>query len=94
MFCRSDGRHLSDSTPNRVLDRALVKAGLPHIRFHSLRHSWAVAHIRAGTDIKTLAHLGRWSSTQTLLETYAHVMPAIGGDAVKNLDRLIGGSEE
>ena len=30
-----------------------------------------VAHLRAGTDPKTLAHLGRWNSTTTLLETYS-----------------------
>ena len=93
VFCRSDGSPLSDTTPNRVLARALAYAGLPSIRFHDLRHSWVVAHLRAGTDIKTLARLGRWSSTTTLLETYAHVIPSIGGDAVQRLDRLVNGQE-
>jgi integrase len=88
VFCRSDGRHLSDSTPNRILRQALEKAGLPHVRFHDLRHSWAVAHLKAGTDIKTLAHLGRWSSTQTLLDTYSHVI-GIGGDAVRRFDEFM-----
>jgi len=87
VFCKSDGRPLSDSTPNRILRQALEKAGLPHIRFHDLRHSWAVAHIQAGTDLKTLAHLGRWSSTQTLLDTYSHVI-GMGGDAVKRFDEF------
>ncbi|KAF0209032.1 MAG: integrase family [Actinobacteria bacterium] len=93
VFCKSDGSPLSDATPNRILARALIKAGLPTIRFHDLRHSWAVAHLRTGTDIKTLAYLGRWSSTATLLETYAHVLPAIGGDAVDRLDRMISRQE-
>lgn len=87
VFCKSDGRPLSDATPNRVLSRALEKAGLPHIRFHDLRHSWAVAHIQAGTDLKTLAHLGRWSSPESLLQTYSHVI-GIGGDAVKRFDEF------
>lgn len=91
VFCRADGSPLSDSTPNRVLDRALVAAHLPRIRFHDLRHSWAVAHLRAGTDIKTLAALGRWSSPTVLLETYAHVIPTMGGDAVRRFDRLLDG---
>ncbi len=88
VFCKSDGRPLSDAAPNRVLNRALEKAGLPHIAFHGLRHSWAVAHLKAGTDIKTLAHLGRWSSTQTLLDTYSHVI-GIGGDAVRRFDEFM-----
>lgn len=76
---------LSDATPNRVLDRALKAAYLPPMRFHDLRHSWAVAHLRAGTDIKTLAHLGRWASPATLISTYAHVI-GVGGDAVRAFD--------
>ena len=94
VFCKSDGSPLADTTPNRVLAKALSQAGLPSIRFHGLRHSWAVAHLRAGTDIKTLAHLGRWASTASLLETYAHVLDPIGGDAVRRLDRLVNDREE
>lgn len=88
VFCKSDGGPLSDSTLGRVLDRALEAAGLPHIRFHDLRHSWAVAHIQAGTDLRTLSHLGRWASPQSLLETYAHVI-GIGGDAVRRFDEFM-----
>lgn len=93
VFCRSDGRHLADSTPNRILRQALEKAGLPQIRFHDLRHSWAVGHIQAGTDLRTLAALGRWSSPQTLLDTYAHVI-GLGGDAVKRFDEFMSTKED
>jgi integrase len=89
IFCRRDGSPLPDSLPNRILARALEEAGLQPIRWHDLRHSWVVAHLQAGTDIPTLQRLGRWSSPETLLRTYAHVLPAAGGDAVANLDRMI-----
>lgn len=88
VFCRRDGRHLSDATPNRVLERALVAAHLPNIRFHDLRASWTVAHLRAGTDLKTLAHLGRWSDPSTLVSTYSRVV-GIGGDAVRNFEESL-----
>ena len=58
VFSKRDGSPLADATPNRVLERALVAAHFPRVRFHDLRHSWAVAHLRAGTDIKTLTALG------------------------------------
>lgn len=87
MFSKADGRPVADSTPGRILARSLSAAGLPHIRFHDLRGSWTVAHLKAGTDLKTLARLGRWSSEQTLLSRYAHVI-GIGGDAVKRFDEL------
>lgn len=89
VFCRSDGLPLSDATPNRVLSTALKRAGLPHIRFHDLRSSWAIAHLQAGTDIKTLTALGRWSSPTTLLETYAAFIPSVGSDAVRKVDAMI-----
>jgi len=41
-----------------------------------------VAHLAAGTDIPTLQRLGRWKSADVLLSTYAHMLPAAGGDAV------------
>lgn len=92
VFCKPDGSPLSDAALGRALSRALAAAGLPHVRFHDLRHSWATAHIQAGTDLRTLAHLGRWSSPQTLLDTYSHVI-GIGGDAVKRFDKFMSDGE-
>lgn len=92
LFCRRDGSPISDSTPARILNRALVAAHLPSMRFHDLRHSWAVAHLRAGTDVRTLAALGRWSSPSTLVETYSHVI-GIGGDAVRRFDEFMSTTE-
>ena len=89
VFSNADGSPMWKSAPNGILARVLDVAGLPPCRYHDLRHSWAVAHLKAGTDIKTLAALGRWSSPTTLLETYAHVLDPMGGEAVRNLDRLL-----
>lgn len=93
LFSKRDGSPLSDSTPNRILERALVAAHLPSIRFHDLRRSWCIAHLQAGTDVRTLMTLGRWSSSQTLLETYAAYIPPAGGEAVRKLDRLVNDQE-
>ena len=54
---------------NRVLDRA----GLPRIRFHDLRHTFATMALQNGVDVKTLSNiLGHFSAGFTL-DTYAHV---------------------
>jgi len=90
VFCRSDGSPLPDSLPNRILKKALDTAGLPQVSWHEFgRHSWVVAHLQAGTDIPTLQRLGRWKTADVLLSTYAHVLPASGGDAVRRLDELM-----
>lgn len=51
---------------------AAIKAGMPHLRFHDLRHSAASAMINAGVDLYTVgAVLGHKSSQST--QRYAHL---------------------
>ena len=46
---------------------------MPDVRFHDLRHSYAVAAIRAGDDIKTVqGNLGHATAAFTLA-VYGHV---------------------
>lgn len=90
IFCRRDGSPLPDGLPNRILAKALEAAGLPSVTWHEMgRHSWVMAHLAAGTDIPTLQRLGRWKSADVLMSTYAHILPAAGGDAVRRLDELL-----
>lgn len=90
VFCRRDGRPLPSHLPNVVLAKALEAAGLPSVSWHEMsRHSWVVAHLQSGTDIPTLQRLGRWKTADVLLSTYAHVLPASGGDASRRVDELV-----
>lgn len=90
VFCRKDGSPLPSHVPNRVLAKALKAAGLPSVTWHEMsRHSWVVAHLQAGTDVPTLQRLGRWKTADVLLSTYAHVLPASGGDAAQRVDELV-----
>jgi len=94
VFCRRDGSPLPDHLPNRILTKALAAAGLPEVTWHeATRHSWVVAHLAAGTDIPTLQRLGRWKSADVLLSTYAHMLPAAGGDAARRVDLLVSGGK-
>lgn len=89
IFCRANGSPLPDGLPNAVLASALSVAGLPPMRWHDLRHSWVVSHLQAGTSISQLVRLGRWKSADVLLSTYAHVLPAEAGDAVRKMEQLV-----
>ena len=66
----------SSTNPRSVyshLKALLDSAGLPDIRFHGLRHSYAVAAIRSGDDIKTVQeNLGHATASFTL-DIYRHV---------------------
>jgi len=46
--------------------------GLPTLRFHDLRHTWASWHVQAGTPLPVLQALGGWASL-AMVQRYAHL---------------------
>ena len=65
------------------------RAGLPHIRFHDLRHTFATLALQNGVDIKTVSGmLGHFSAGFTL-DTYAHVTTSAQLEAAKTMGNLL-----
>jgi integrase len=58
----------------RVWDRAMKRAGIKRLTFHSGRHGFATTALRSGIDPKTGAWLGGWKSIRHFMETYAHAI--------------------
>ena len=55
--------------------RVMRSLGLSELRFHDLRHTFAVNSLKAGDDIKTVQeNLGHATASFTL-STYAHATP-------------------
>lgn len=55
--------------------KACIRAGLPTLRWHDLRHTWASWHRMAGTPDSALRELGGWASSD-MLQRYAHLAPS------------------
>ncbi len=73
VFTDNLGHHLNNSIVYRHFKRAAAAIGRPDARFHDLRHSYAVASIRSGDDIKTVQdNLGHATASFTL-DVYGHV---------------------
>ena len=67
VFTDETGHHMCNTTLTHQATRIGQKIGKPGFRFHDLRHSYAVAAIRAGDDIKTLStNMGHTTVTITL----------------------------
>lgn len=63
--------------------------GLPEVRFHDLRHTYAVAAISAGVDIKTVqANLGHATASFTL-NVYAHVTEQMNRASAEKMQQYI-----
>ncbi len=89
VFSYPDNRPLDPSTVTHALARLLKETGLPHIRFHDLRHTHASYLLGAGVNPKVVSERLGHASVAFTLDTYSHVMPGMQESAAASLDRLI-----
>ncbi len=65
--------------------KILKDAGLPHIRFHDLRHTFATLALQNGADVKTVSSmLGHYDAGFTL-RTYTHATRQMQDDAAEKM---------
>ena len=73
VFTDELGHNLSAQTVYLHFKKLAALAGCPEARFHDLRHSYAVAALQSGDDIKTVQEtLGHHTAAFTL-DVYGHV---------------------
>jgi integrase len=78
------------NTFGTVFMRALRDAGLPHVRLHDLRHSFASVALGAGVDLKTVSSALGHSTISTTADIYAHVTDSLMRDAAEKIDGALG----
>ena len=89
VFCDDVGKHLSPHTVYHNYKRIAAAIGLPDSRVHDLRHSYAVAAIRAGDDIKTVqGNLGHHTASFTL-DVYGHVTEEMKQASAERMEGFI-----
>jgi integrase len=73
----------------QAVKTAGAEIGLPELHPHDLRHSYAVAALRSGVDVKTVQHnLGHKSASITL-DTYAAYTSDAGKEGAKRLSEYL-----
>jgi hypothetical protein len=72
LFCWEDGRPPHPDTITTRFNRLAQAAGLPRIRLHDVRHSYATAGRLARVDIKALSQRVGHTSVSFTMETYMH----------------------
>ena len=89
VFTDDLGRHLSASSVYKSFKKVMEQIGSPETRFHDLRHSYAVASIRSGNDIKTVQeNLGHATAAFTL-DVYGHVTEKMKRESADQLEQFI-----
>ena len=89
VFPSPTGGPMSPDSVLHMLHRVLKRAGLPEVRFHDLRHTFATLALQNGVDIKTVSGmLGHFSAGFTL-DTYAHVTTAAKREAARTMGSIL-----
>ena len=87
VFRSARGHFLSESVLAKAAHAAGAKIGVPELHPHDLRHSYAVAALRSGADIKTVQNnLGHKNAAMTL-DVYAAYTTDAGKVAAEKLSK-------
>ena len=89
LFVHHDGRPLHPDWITTLFHRHSTRAGLPRIRLHDVRHSYASAALKAGVPPKVISERLGHSSVAFTLQVYAHVIPAMDKQAADSVASLI-----
>ena len=81
---------MSPDSVLHMLQLVLKRAGLPRIRFHDLRHTFATHALTSGVDAKTLSGILGHTNASFTLDTYTHVT----SDMQKQACGIVGGFME
>jgi len=72
----------------RAFGRAVTRAGVPVIRLHDLRHTWATLALQAGVHPKVVSERLGHATTGITLDIYSHVQPELDAQAATTVAQL------
>ena len=90
VFCNEDGSALHPSRFTRRFVTACERAGVPKIRLHDLRHTWATLALQAGIHPKVVSERLGHATTSITLDIYSHVQPELDAQAATAVAELFG----
>jgi integrase len=92
VFCRPDGGPLHPERFSRTFEIEAARAGLPRIRLHDLRHTWATLALSAGEHPKVVQERLGHANVSITLDVYSHVTEGLHGDAASRVAGIIFGT--
>jgi integrase len=89
VFCQADGGPIDPRTLNRYFNQALAQAGLPPIRLHDARHTFATWLLEHGVSPKVVQTMLGHSSIAITLDIYSHVSLDLEKQAAATLNAAL-----
>ncbi len=91
LFCHPDGRPLHPDTITRRFNRLVDRAGVPQIRLHDVRHTYATACLDEGINPKLVSDRIGHANLGITLTTYGHRSTGQDRPAAEQFARLLFG---
>jgi len=92
VFSAEDGGPVNPETIANMFQSTAKAAGLPLIRLHDLRHSYASIALAAGVHPRVVADRLGHSDVKVTLSTYSHVLPGVHEEAAEKVASAILGT--
>jgi integrase len=89
VFCKEDVMPIDPRTFVARFQCMLQQAGLPKVRLHNARHTFATLMLELGKSPKTVQTLLGHSTIATTLDIYSHVSLELEARAVARLDAAL-----
>ena len=90
VFTTTIGTPMDGIAVTRRFQVLLAGAGLPRQRFHDLRHACASLLLAQGVAPRVVMETLGHSQISLTLNTYSHVIPALGREAANRMDEMLG----
>jgi integrase len=89
VFCREDGHPLEPDFVSQRFRRLVRRTGLPPIRFHDLRHTFATLSLKAGIPTEVVSRILGHKHPGTTQAIYQHAVPALEEEAISRFAALL-----
>ena len=89
VFTRPDGSPVHPDFMSQTFERSVKRLGLPRIRFHDLRHTYATMSLAASIQSKVVSGRLGHSNMNFTLDVYTHRVEALEREAANKVADLI-----
>jgi integrase len=89
VFGSPEGKPIDPGVLSHDFARVVKRAGLPGVRFHDLRHTFASLMLLRGAKPKVISEALGHSSVAFTMDVYSHIIEGMQSDAMALLDEVL-----
>lgn len=88
VFCSNIGTYIEPRRVNTTLGKLVAKAGIEHINFHALRHTFATRALEAGIPARVVQEILGHSDVALTLNRYTHLLKSTVHEQMEKMNDM------